>query len=192
MTFTHSHGTKKEIPKSFLPSKDDGTKNIFISHIHEERKIALEVMRLIHEHRDHSVRVFNLQCYLSSDENQQTAGEEWLKVVKEKLLGADLIILLLSPSSVKRHWVSFEAGAGWIREIKIIPVLYGGLKPNDLPRPYNDFRAILDLTSQWELLINSIWKHLFGASIMTRPPGEAWLRLNTELQALRKSDSLPE
>jgi hypothetical protein len=43
-----------------------------------------------------------------------------------------LIIVLCSPFSIKRPWIHFEAGAGWGRGVKVIPMRHSGLKQEDL------------------------------------------------------------
>ena len=43
------------------------------------------------------------------------------------------MLLLCSPSSIKRHWIHFEAGCGWIQKKPVIPICYGGLTSSQLP-----------------------------------------------------------
>ena len=51
------------------------------------------------------------------------------------LTTSSLLMILCSPTSIKRPWVNFEAGAAWMREIPLWPLCHAGLKPSDLPLP---------------------------------------------------------
>ena len=41
--------------------------------------------------------------------------------------------LLCSPASVQQPWIWFEAGAGWIRDIDVVPLCHSGMTPDRLP-----------------------------------------------------------
>jgi len=58
-------------------------------------------------------------------------------------------IILCSPDSIKRPWINFEAGAGWIRDIPVIPLCHSGVEPSKLPLPLNLLQAarLNELTS---------------------------------------------
>jgi hypothetical protein len=78
-----------------------------------------------------------------------------------ELATAKVVLLMLSPLSVSRPWVNFEAGAAWTRDIITIPVCYGGLEKDQLPKPYSSLQAV-DLM-QWddhEYLARSVAHHL--------------------------------
>jgi hypothetical protein len=44
--------------------------------------------------------------------------------------------------SITRPWINFEAGAGWMRSIPIIPVYHSELHPRDLPLPLSLLQAV--------------------------------------------------
>jgi hypothetical protein len=50
---------------------------------------------------------------------------------------------LLCPTSIRRPWVNFEAGAAWMHKIPIIPLCHGGLEPRDLPMPLSSRQGLL-------------------------------------------------
>ncbi len=83
-----------------------------------------------------------LDIFVSSDLSTIKAGENWLDEVSDSLKSTQLLIVLVSPESLGRPWINFEAGAGWIREIPVIPVCHSGLTLIDLPIPLNLFQAI--------------------------------------------------
>ena len=66
----------------------------------------------------------------------------WLEEISSKLADARLVIVLCSPYSVHRTWINFEAGAGWIKNIDIIPLCHSGMTPEKLPIPLNMLQAV--------------------------------------------------
>lgn len=103
---------------------------IFVSHTAKEKELAVLLKQEIIKDFLGAVDLF-----VSSDGKSIQAGNDWLQQVKESLNQSKLELILCSKESVGRPWVNFEAGAGWIRGIPIIPVCHSGLHPNDLPIP---------------------------------------------------------
>lgn len=126
---------------------------VFISFIHEEESVATAVQKLVKK------KLFGEEAFLSSDKWQVHAGEVWLDRIREELDSAQVVILLLSSTSVARPWVNFEAGAAWLTGKAIIPVCYGGLTKDTLPKPYSGIQA-LNLMEEGYYLITSIAHHL--------------------------------
>ena len=76
-----------------------------------------------------------VEVFASSNVASITAGDDWLSGIKNALRTADIEIVLLSPLSILRPWVNFEAGAAWVRGITILPLCHSGLRPSDLAMP---------------------------------------------------------
>lgn len=95
---------------------------VFISHITEEKEMALELKSLIEESFLGMISVF-----VSSDENSISSGSKWLDNITSALGNCAIELILCSPNSVKRQWINFEAGAGWVREIPVIPLCHSGM-----------------------------------------------------------------
>lgn len=130
--------------------------DVFISFIHEEEQYAEAVQKFIT-----GVLGTDAEPFLSSDKFQVYAGERWLDRIVSELGRAKVAILMLSPVSVKRPWVNFEAGAAWVRNIVAIPVCYRGLKKDQLPRPYSSLQAVnLLMADDHEYLARSVAHHL--------------------------------
>lgn len=131
---------------------------IFISFAHEEKEVAQAVQSLIYS------KVRDVEVFLSSDQQQLYAGENWLTRIQQELKSANVVVLLLSPLSLSRPWINFEAGAAWLSNKTLIPVCYHGLVKNKLPKPYSDLQAIdlapADLEGGSKYLIDSINHHL--------------------------------
>jgi hypothetical protein len=108
-----------------------------MSFIHEEQAVAHHVRKFIH-----AVMGNSIESFMSSDEEAIYAGEDWMGRILGELKEAKVLISMLSPISVKRPWINFEAGAAWMGAAKVIPVCFGGLKIGELPKPYSSLQAI--------------------------------------------------
>ncbi len=127
---------------------------VFISYIHEEEEVAKAVQEFIKTKFENKQNVF-----LSSDKWQVFAGEIWLDRIRGELDSAKVVILMLSQRSVERPWVNFEAGAAWLANKAVIPVCFGGLSKEQLPKPYSGIQA-LNLRDEAYYLLTSIAHHL--------------------------------
>jgi hypothetical protein len=171
---------------------------VFISFIHEEAGFAKAVQAFITQ-----ILGVEAKPFLSSDKFQVYAGEKWLEKIMEELKQAKVVILMLSEESVKRPWVNFEAGAAWTRNITTIPVCFGGLSKEDLPKPYSSLQAV-DLASfgDDEYLAMSVAHHLgipepssrrYGMAIAALGGPESMKKAKREENAYKNfEDSLKE
>lgn len=107
---------------------------------------------------------------MASDKWAIYAGEDWLKRIKEELASAKVVVLLLNKKSIGRPWVNFEAGAAWLTEKALIPVCFGDLQKDALPKPYSNIQALsLEDDEGPYYLVTSIHHHLKPTG-MTPPP----------------------
>ena len=111
--------------------------SIFLSHIHEESDLALAFKEKIEKAFIGAVEVF-----VSAHEEDIRIGDEWFNEIESGLESAQTVILLLTPSSVGRPWINFEAGGAWFRGKNLIPVLAKGLEVEDLPAPFDRRQAV--------------------------------------------------
>jgi hypothetical protein len=126
---------------------------LFISFIHEEQTLASDVRMFIK-------RVLKTEPFLSSDKGRIFAGDDWMQRIIEELKNCKVLVSMLSPRSIGRAWINFEAGAAWIGG-KVIPVCFGGLKVEGLPKPYSNLQAIdLETYDGSYYLVSSIAHHL--------------------------------
>jgi hypothetical protein len=137
--------------------------DVFISFIHEEEKVADALKTFLGEKLGKESSAF-----LSSDKWQIFAGEDWLRRITDELKSAKVVILMLSTQSVTRPWVNFEAGAAWTKGIPLIPVCFGGLSKERLPKPYSSIQA-LNLRDESYYLVSSV-HHRLGLSGFSPPP----------------------
>jgi hypothetical protein len=116
---------------------------VFVSHIAEEAELAIAIQSSIKRDFLNLINVF-----VSSD--RSSMGNKWLNDLSGALERTELMLVLCSPFSVGRPWINFEAGAGWVREIPIIPVCHTGLKPSSLPVPLNLLNGIeANMAKDW-------------------------------------------
>lgn len=109
---------------------------VFISHISEEKEVAIAVKELIERSFLGLIEVF-----VSSDQHSISMGQKWLDQISAALKKCVVEIILCSPKSINRPWINFEAGAGWVRDISVIPLCHSGLDPTKLPMPLNLLQA---------------------------------------------------
>lgn len=110
---------------------------IFLTHIDEEAGLAAVLKRWIQGTFPDSCDVF-----VSSDTNNIRLGDKWLDEVDQALDDAELFLVLCSPQSVRRPWVNFETGCGWIKRVRIIPICHSGQAKGELPLPLSAFQGI--------------------------------------------------
>jgi hypothetical protein len=135
-----------------------------MSFIHEEERVASVVNSFIPLILGQTVNTF-----MSSDKNAIYAGEDWMKRIFKELRTAKVLISMLSPDSVKRPWINFEAGAAWMRNAKVIPVCFGGLTIDRLPKPYSSLQAVEIETHQGAHYLFSSIAHHFDLSLPKMP-----------------------
>jgi hypothetical protein len=127
---------------------------VFISFVHEDQKVAEAVQHFL------STRLkLGKEVFLSSDQYMVFAGEDWLARIGRELRDARVVVLMMSARSVGRPWVNFEAGAAWLSNKPIIPVCYGQLMKDRLPKPYSGIQA-LNLGPERHYLLRSVAHHL--------------------------------
>jgi len=83
---------------------------VFISHVHEDKPLADAFSILIQD-----ITAGSVVTYSSSDNSGAGGmryGEEWFSWIKEKVDAAHHVVALLTPRSIGRPWILFEAGLG--------------------------------------------------------------------------------
>jgi len=151
---------------------------IFISHITDEAKLAGIFKKCLQRDFLGLVDVF-----VSSDEASIDAGENWLEAIKSALETTSLELILCSKASVKRPWINFEAGAGWLKGIHIIPICHTGLKPDNLPMPLNVLHGI----EAGEVSgIRRLYR-LVAKTIKCQVPDAAYINIANEIKEFERS-----
>ncbi len=102
---------------------------VFISHVHEEAELA-NSMKASLSH----MLLGGVDFFVSSDRESIRGGDDWLVKIKDALSNACIVVVLVSPRSINRTWINFEAGAGWLRQ-RVVPLCHSGMQPSQLPNP---------------------------------------------------------
>lgn len=109
---------------------------IFISHLSEEQEVAISFKELIE-----SVFLGMVEVFVSSDDSSNPMGGRWLDQITKSLKTCSIEIIFCSPQSIVRPWINFESGAGWVRDIPVIPICHAGLSKKDLQLPLSLLQA---------------------------------------------------
>ncbi len=103
---------------------------IFISHSSRDKWIARKL----------SEDLNRIDCETFLDEKDIKTGESIDSEINKHLTECDDFLLLLSPDSIKSHWVLIELGGALALKKKvIITLLYLG--PNEIPAPISKYLA---------------------------------------------------
>lgn len=105
-------------------------KTIFLSHITEEKELTSIFQQLIEDSFFGQVHVFTSSFSIKP-------GQRWFDEIEENLKNSAIMIVFCSPKSIQRPWISFECGAGWQKNINVIPLCHSGLTVDTLPSPLN-------------------------------------------------------
>ena len=139
-------------------------KTIFLSHISEEGELGT-----IFKDRLEKDFLSLIDVFVSSDARSIPPGDAWLKAVDNNLDSAAALIVLASPTSVARPWITFEAGAGWAKHVPTMIVCHSGIAPGGLPLPLGQLQAFAatDLTR-----IRAMYKVVAGVLESATPEPE--------------------
>lgn len=151
---------------------------IFISHITEEAELAAILQQHISRDFGGAVEVF-----VSSDKASIKAGADWLKSINSALTNTCIELILCSEASIKRPWINFEAGAGWIRNIPIVPVCHTGFRPAQLPMPLHVMQAV---EAGEENGVDRLYD-LIAEKLEMTPPEADFGRITSDVLAFEKS-----
>jgi hypothetical protein len=115
------------------------TPRIFISHRHKDQAIAKALIDLLNcafyiEPID--IRCTSVQGYML------TPGERTSEELRSNLAGAELVMGLLSPSTMESNYVLAELGAAWGRDVTTFPLLARGATYADVPSPLNERHCV--------------------------------------------------
>ena len=110
---------------------------VFISHITSEAPLASVLKKWIEVTFHQRVKVF-----VSSEDDSIPPGQEWFREIGDSLSSTKVLLAICSNDSVDKRWINFEAGAGWIRGIPVIPICHSGMTVGGLPQPLSNLQAL--------------------------------------------------
>lgn len=109
---------------------------LYIIHATADRALAIFVKSQI------EANVAGLPTFLASKPGDIPTGNPWLADIWKNLRAATKYLLLLTPSSVDRRWIWYEAGAAWRSDDRQLPVVAGGLNRDAIPFPLGAGQAL--------------------------------------------------
>ncbi|MHB0977664.1 MAG: TIR domain-containing protein [Candidatus Aquicultorales bacterium] len=148
------------------------TANIFISHITEESRLASAFKNWI------GSTFPEVDVFVSSEVDDIPGGSKWLNELDTALVAAAVFVVLCSPESLKRPWINFEMGCGWIKRVPVIPVCHSGQRKGSLPPPVSTFQA-LELEN--ERFVDDFLKSLCTHLGLSEVPSVDEMRISQEL-----------
>ena len=140
---------------------------IFISHASQDEALVRAFVRAL----DSSIAIPDEQIRCTSLPGYQLPpGVHTSTVLRDELFGAEIVIGILTPASLRSGWVLFELGASWGKSTWTVPVL-AGVKPSQLPGPLVEHNAAdARIRHSLETFFRSIANTLH---LETKAPGKA-------------------
>ena len=105
---------------------------VFLSYYTPEAPMALKLQESIQDAFGGAVRVF-----VATDPRSIRAGRQWMREVEQALRECAVQVILLSPQALTRPWLYFEAGAVWLTDRPVVPVVHSGLRVSQLEVPFS-------------------------------------------------------
>jgi hypothetical protein len=119
-------------------------RQVFISHIYEERGVGSIL-------QEHIYRAFGgkIPVFSAFDKASIGGGKKWFTHIIQNLQESALVLVLVSHESRRRQWINFEAGYGGGAGAEIIPVSIRNFSLGKLEYPLAGFqgRSIDDIHS---------------------------------------------
>lgn len=115
------------------------TPRIFISHRHEDKKVAEALVLLLNE--AFRIQTTDIRC-TSLHPYALLPGVQTSEQIRAEIALAELVIGIVTPDTKESNYVLCELGAAWGRDVPSFPLLVKGAKPTDVPSPLNERNTI--------------------------------------------------
>ena len=127
---------------------------IFIAHSHSDRELAEALRSLLEQALDlgpKEIRVTSLQG------GKLPIGSDISRKLRQDIIAARVVLVLVTPDSVRSEYVLFELGASWVLDKRAYPLLGHGTTDDDLPGPFKGRESIvLAQAASCQRLLNQI------------------------------------
>lgn len=90
---------------------------VFLSHSSVDQRALIRLRTLLEQKTAGAIEFF-----MSSDGQSIPLGRNWVHRIEQALDEAQLLLVFLTPNSMKSPWVFFESGYVYSKNIKVIPV----------------------------------------------------------------------
>jgi hypothetical protein len=138
---------KASFEKTKTGGKDDSNYGkVFISYSKKDEELAHEIYHMLVDK--------GVSCYQASMDLK--AGSVWEDELREELVAASELLIIVTPNSIASKWIMIEAGAAWVLQKKITPCLLN-CNASKLPTPIAKHHSVSIVTSaEREGLVNQI------------------------------------
>jgi hypothetical protein len=109
---------------------------VFISHISEEKSVALALQKYLKVAFGESLSIF-----VSTDKTSIGGGQKWFEQIITKLRSSQVVLSLISQESRRREWINFEAGFGDGGDRRVVPVAIRNFPLGQLSFPLAGFQG---------------------------------------------------
>ncbi len=103
---------------------------VFFSHSSADKEVLAKLKDLFVDKTGGTIDVF-----LSSDGQSIPLGRNWVYRIQKALDEAKLMVIFLTPNSIRSKWVYFEAGYAYSKGIRVVPVGFLGADVSSIPPP---------------------------------------------------------
>jgi len=83
------------------------------------------------------------RVFVASKAGDIPTGADWLGEIHSNLTSAASYLMLLTPTSVRRYWVWYEAGAAWRSNDARFPVVAAGLNRDEIDFPLKAVQTLV-------------------------------------------------
>ncbi len=104
-------------------------KKVFISYHHDEEKLA----EIIQKTLERAINKQKEQGEVFRGEDSLYPGSQWMFEIQDNLYASNIVVVICSPTSLKRNWVAFECGFAAQGNIEIMAFCHSGVTCDDLP-----------------------------------------------------------
>lgn len=115
-------------------SRPGQMKSIFVCHSSKDERLVNVFFQALKKMFGNDADIF-----VATEPGKIPPGKDWLEKIEEKLLGFDVLTVLITENSLKSNWVWFECGASWLKKLKvnceIMPICFAGADKKKVPNP---------------------------------------------------------
>ena len=167
----------EQLDNPAVPSMKYG---VFISHANEDTNLAEELKNGLEQK--------GVRCFMAK--RDIASGARWEPGIREALMASKRILLLLTPRSKDRLWVTLEIGAAWALEKDIVPALVQ-VSPSELGDPIRHFQArVIETSVQRNRLVEELAEELADpTNDRARNENDGWSEFYRIGDALAESDT---
>lgn len=97
------------------------------------------------------------------------AGDPWDRVLSSALERAEVVLVLISRSSIESNWVTSEWQSALARSKRVIPVLVEGARYSDLPPGLSHIQAA-NLNDGYQSTLDKLERAIYELSASSEPP----------------------